>query len=222
MNSVSNKNAAFSALVSEVQACTKCARMLNSARVLNHSAGNLNAELFFVGEAPGRLGADKTKVPFHGDVAGRNFENLIAFAEISRNDIFVTNAVLCNPKDERGNNSTPTLSEAANCQAFLKRQIVLVNPKIVIALGAKAIRALACIEPHRLSLNQHVRTIHTWFGRQLILLYHPGQRAMIHRSFENQRLDYQFVAKQQRQLGRIRFGPVARHQYGPNGVGGNH
>jgi len=174
--------------------------MCNSARVLNYSAGNLRAELFFIGEAPGRLGADETEVPFHGDTSGRNFEDLISFAGISRNEVFVTNAVLCNPKDKDGNNSTPTLAEVANCQPFLRRQIELVNPRIVVTLGNTALRAVATIESHNLSLSQQVRTSHSWFGRSLIPLYHPGQRAMIHRSFANQRSDYQFVAEHWRRL----------------------
>ncbi|MFO1482057.1 MAG: uracil-DNA glycosylase [Verrucomicrobiaceae bacterium] len=178
--------------------------MTNSARVLNYSAGNLNADLFFVGEAPGRLGADETEVPFHGDTAGRNFEDLLAFAGISRNEIYVTNAVLCNPKDPKGNNSTPNPSEIGNCQGYLRRQIELVNPKIVVALGGTAMKALSGIEPHGLSLAEHVRTAHAWFGRSLVPLYHPGQRAMIHRSFANQRSDYQFVAEQLRRLNQVR------------------
>ena len=198
------KHTQFAKLVAEVHACTKCERMCNSARVLNYSVGNLNAELLFIGEAPGRLGADETEVPFHGDKSGRNFEDLISFAGISRNDVFVTNAVLCNPKDKDGNNSTPTLAEAANCQPFLARQIELVNPKIVVTLGNTALRATATIEPHNYSLSQHVRTIHSWFGRSLIPLYHPGQRAMIHRSFANQRSDYQFVAEQWKRLTQVR------------------
>jgi uracil-DNA glycosylase family 4 len=164
--------------------------MCNSARVLNYSAGNLNSEIFFIGETPGRLGADETEVPFHGDTAGKNFEDLLSFAGLSRNDLFVTNAVLCNPKDEKGNNSTPSPIEVANCQHFLRRQIEIVNPKIVVTLGATALRAIAGIELHGFTLSQHVRTIHAWFGRSLIPLYHPGQRAMIHRSFANQRSDY--------------------------------
>jgi len=198
-----DKHSRFATLVEEVRACTKCERMCDSARVLNYSAGNLNAELFFIGEAPGRLGADETEVPFHGDTSGRNFEDLLSFAGISRNDVFVTNAVLCNPKDNDGNNSTPTLAEAANCQPFLQRQIKFVNPKIVVSLGNTALRALARIEAHGFSLSQHVRTLHPWFGRSLIPLYHPGQRAMIHRSFANQRSDYQFVAEQWRRLNRL-------------------
>src|SRR5205809_5938291 len=147
------KHSRFGKLIQEVRACTRCERMCNSARVLNYSAGNLSAELFFIGEAPGRLGADETEVPFHGDTSGRNFEDLLTFAGISRNDVFVTNAVLCNPKDEDGNNSTPTLAEAANCHPFLRRQIELVNPKIVVTLGNTALRALAGIEQHGFSLS---------------------------------------------------------------------
>lgn len=204
MMEAASKYSRFGKLVAEVRACTQCARMCSSARVLNYSAGNLNAELFFIGEAPGRLGADETEVPFHGDTSGRNFEDLISFAGISRNDVFVTNAVLCNPKDSDGNNSTPTLAEAANCNPFLRRQIELVNPKIVVPLGNTALRALSGVEPHTFSLSQHVRTINSWFGRSLIPLYHPGQRAMIHRSFANQRSDYQFVAEQWRRLTQVR------------------
>lgn len=204
MKDSSTKHSRFGTLIAEVRACTKCERMCNSARVLNYSAGNLNAELFFIGEAPGRLGADETEVPFHGDTSGRNFEDLLTFAGISRNDIFVTNAVLCNPKDKEGNNSTPTQLEAANCQPFLRRQIELVNPKIVVALGNTALRALSEIERHNFSLSQHVRTIQPWFGRFLMPLYHPGQRAMMHRSFANQRSDYQFVAEQWARLTKTR------------------
>ncbi|MEQ1852740.1 MAG: uracil-DNA glycosylase [Chthoniobacteraceae bacterium] len=167
---------------------------------MNYSAGNLNSEIFFIGEAPGRLGADETEVPFHGDTSGKNFEDLLSFAGLSRNDLFVTNAALCNPKDDKGNNATPSPAEVANCQPFLRRQIELVNPKIVVTLGATALRAIAGIELHKFTLSEHVRTIHAWFGRSLIPLYHPGQRAMIHRSFANQRSDYQFVAEHLRRL----------------------
>src|ERR1043166_614362 len=176
MMEVATKHSRFGKLVEEVRACLKCERMRNSARVLNYSAGNLNADLFFIGEAPGRLGADETEVPFHGDTSGRNFEDLLSFAGVSRNDVFVTNAVLCNPKNEDGNNSTPTLGEAANCHPFLRRQIELVSPKIVVPLGNTALRALAGIEPHGFTLSQHVRTIHPWFGRCARRCY--GRRAL--------------------------------------------
>jgi uracil-DNA glycosylase family 4 len=178
--------------------------MACSARVLNYSAGNLNAELFFVGEAPGRLGADETEVPFHGDVSGKNFEDLLRFSGLRRDDIFVTNAVLCNPKDRDGNNATPTPAEVLNCREHLREQLELVDPKIVISVGNTALRALAGIEPHGLTLNTGVRTLNPWFGRYLIPLYHPGQRAMVHRSRANQGSDYQFVAEQWHRLSKVR------------------
>jgi uracil-DNA glycosylase family 4 len=194
------KDKIFSNLVAEVRACTLCERMCNSSRVLSFAAGNLHAKLMFIGEAPGRLGADQTEIPFHGDAAGKNFEDHLASSGILRDQVFISNAVLCNPKDDRGNNSSPNPQEMLNCSAFLRRQIELINPSIVVALGSVALRSTALIEYHSLTLAQHVRTANIWFGRILIPLYHPGQRAMVHRSFANQRSDYQFVAEQSRRL----------------------
>jgi uracil-DNA glycosylase family 4 len=192
----------FAKLITEVRACTRCERMCNSVRVLSFAAGNLHSALMFIGEAPGRLGADQTQVPFHGDTAGNNFEELLEFAGIRRNEVFITNAVLCNPKDDNGNNATPNGDELKNCAAFLRRQIELIAPSIIVTLGAVALRATALIEPHDFSLGEDVRTARGWFNRLLIPLYHPGQRAMLHRSLANQRSDYQFVAEQWRRLGR--------------------
>ena len=183
----------FDALCEKVQQCTLCARMCDSQKVLNRSAGSLNADIMFIGEAPGRLGADNSGIPFHGDQAGHNFEELLKFANINRSNIYVTNAALCNPKDGNGNNSTPTKTEIANCSAFLKAQIELVNPKVVITLGSVALESTRLIFKHELSLRDSVRTANGWFNRILIPFYHPGQRAMIHRSMANQRSDYQFL-----------------------------
>lgn len=197
----------FVLLTRQVKACRKCKRMCDSAHVLSHAAGSLDAKVMFVGEAPGRLGADQTEIPFHGDIAGNNFEEFLEFAGIHRADIFVTNAVLCNPRDSRGNNSTPKIEEIENCATYLRRQIDLVNPDIVVSLGAIALRALAVIESHDLNLAANVRSTHRWYGRELIPLYHPGQRALVHRSRANQRSDYQFVVERMKRIGR----PLKRH-----------
>ncbi len=191
----------YDTLCATVQSCLKCVRMEGSTRVLNRGAGKIDAPIMFIGEAPGRLGADNSGIPFHGDKAGHNFEELLEFAGLTRANIFVTNAVLCNPKDEKGNNASPNQLEIANCSSYLKQQIDLINPKIVVALGANALKALSLVYPHNFTLSDSVRTANSWYGRKLIPLYHPGQRAMIHRSFANQRSDYQFVAEQLRRLG---------------------
>ena len=191
-----NKFDNFQDLSVRVQGCRLCYRMKNSTRILGLSSGPLDAKVMLIGEAPGRLGADSTGIPFHGDQSGNNFENLLDFVGISRMELFITNAVLCNPKDDKGNNATPTTSEANNCSSFLKEQIDLINPSIVATLGLNALKATSSIESHNLTLKENVRTKNKWYGRFLIPLYHPGQRAMIHRSLANQRSDYQFLFEQ--------------------------
>ena len=190
----------FFDLVGRVMACRKCPRMESSARVLGPGCAPLDASLMFVGEAPGRLGADGSHLPFHGDKSGHNFEKLIDQVGISRYEVFVTNAVLCNPKDERGNNATPSAYEIANCAPFLQETIELLDPAVVVTLGAVALKACRLIDVHSMSLKDDVRTSNTWMRRTLIPVYHPGQRAMVHRSFANQLSDYQFVAETLRRL----------------------
>ncbi len=191
---IGRKDLDFNELCEQVKKCTNCIRMSDSARILSRSVGNLRAKIIFIGEAPGRLGADSSGIPFHGDKSGHNFEELLSFAGIDRNSIYVTNAVLCNPRDSKGNNSTPNNTEIKNCTSFLKRQIELINPRIVVTLGSKALQALSYIEEHNLTLKKSTRTTNNWFNRILIPCYHPGQRAMIHRSMANQRSDYQFIS----------------------------
>ncbi len=201
MNAATIKFGKFDSLCSVVQGCLRCSRMAGSARVLNRSAGSISAPIMFVGEAPGRLGADSSEIPFHGDKSGHNFEELLEFSGLTRESAFVTNAVLCNPKDPKGNNAPPNSTEIGNCHDFLKQQIDIVNPSIVVTLGGTALRATSLVEAHELSLSAGVRTANRWYDRLLIPLYHPGQRAMIHRSFANQRADYQFVAEQLKRIG---------------------
>ncbi|HWZ16939.1 MAG TPA: uracil-DNA glycosylase family protein [Mucilaginibacter sp.] len=184
----------FDILGEKVRNCDLCPRMCYSQKILNRSSGSLNAEIMFIGEAPGRLGADNSGIPFHGDKAGHNFEELLKFAGIHRSNIFVTNAVLCNPRDEKGNNSTPTKAEIDNCSFYLREQIKLINPKIIVTLGSVALESTKYILKHDLNLRDSVRTANRWYEKILIPFYHPGQRAMIHRSMANQRSDYQFLA----------------------------
>lgn len=198
----------FLDLVERVQACRKCPRMNDSARVLGLGCGPLSASVVFVGEAPGRLGADGSHLPFHGDKSGHNFESLIEQVGISRYQVFVTNAVLCNPKDETGNNATPSSTEISNCAPFLREQLEILDPDIVVSLGAVALKACSLIDPHKLTLKESVRTSNDWFGKKLIPVYHPGQRAMVHRSFANQLADYQFIAESAHRTGRRKKRPT--------------
>ena len=118
--SISLSYKAYDTLCAQVQGCRKCYRMNESARVLSRAAGRIDAKIMFIGEAPGRLGADSSEIPFHGDKAGHNFEELLEFAGLTRASVFVTNAVLCNPRDASGNNAPAALcsppSESLQCR----------------------------------------------------------------------------------------------------------
>ncbi len=174
----------------EVEGCRRCRRMVRSrGPVFGPQNGPLDARVLFVAEAPGRLGADRYGLPLYGDVAGRNFERLLALAGWARRDVFITNAVLCNPRDARGNNAVPTLEEIRNCSVYLEGTLDLVKPVAVVALGAKALKALSLIEPHRVTLAD-VGKLFPWRGTCLVPLYHPGARAMIRRPFPVQAEDY--------------------------------
>jgi uracil-DNA glycosylase family 4 len=197
---VSDRSHRFESLICQVRSCTQCPRMGDSVRVLSWANGPVTAPLMFVGEAPGRMGADRTAVPFHGDKAGDNFEALLDLAGLRRANVFVTNAVLCNPRDADGNNAPPSTQEIDRCARHLRAQIEVVQPKMVMTLGAVALEATRLVESHALSLKGSVRTANNWFGRLLLPLYHPGARAMVHRSFANQTADYYFVGETFRRL----------------------
>jgi uracil-DNA glycosylase family 4 len=155
----------------------------------------------FIAEAPGRAGADRTGIPLHGDATGINFETLLAHAGFDRHStdpakrIFVTNAVLCNPRDEKGNNGTPNEEELRNCSFHLQMQMDLVRPKVLVTLGAKALEALALIRFHELKLSRDVASLQWWNGRRLFPLYHPSPRALMSRNLTRQKQDYVELAR---------------------------
>jgi len=162
-------------------------------RVLSEKNGNIDTRVMFVGEAPGRMGADRTGVPFHGDIAGKNFERLLGIAGLTRHEIFVTNAVLCNPRNEKGNNSSPTRMEVSNCSIYLSILVDIIRPDIIVTLGQFALIALDAIEPHKIELRRDVRRLIKWGEYTVLPMYHPGSRATVHRSLVDQTKDFLFL-----------------------------
>jgi uracil-DNA glycosylase len=180
----------FLELVKAARGCRQCPRMEGRTRALGPTNGPLNAEILFVAEAPGRLGADRTGVPLCGDQTGRNFDRLLAGAGIDRARVFITNAVLCNPRKPDGRNDRPRTDEIRNCSRHLKDLIDMVDPPLVVSLGRAALEALALIEPHDRVLAHDVATIVSWNGRTLFPMYHPGPLALIRRPLAMQAADY--------------------------------
>src|ERR1051326_6350825 len=105
----------FRALVAEAAACILCPAMRERSAVISELNGRLDARVMFIGEAPGRKGADRTRVPFSGDQSGKNFDRFLDSIGLKRSEIFVTSAALCNPRKESGANRRPTSQELRNC-----------------------------------------------------------------------------------------------------------
>jgi len=148
----------------------------------------------FVAEAPGRLGAEVTGVPLFGDRTGDRFEQLLKAMCWSRSAIFITNAVLCNPRDSKGNNDRPTTAEIYNCSDLLKRTLDVVNPRLVVALGRVALEALGRIVNHDCQIKSSAGEVVPWNRKYLGVLYHPGPRTAIHRPWVDQINDARKIA----------------------------
>ncbi len=190
----------FNQLASEAADCVRCERMCERKAVLSHLNGAIDARVLFIAEAPGRNGADRTRIPFHGDASGKNFEALLASIKLTRAEIFITNSVLCSPRKLSGANDKPTRAEIRNCSDYLRRQIELINPRVVATLGAVALEALKLIEPHAYTLQDHAAQIHRWHGRLLVPLYHPSPHVIITvRPLLMQMEDYKMLAEAMKQ-----------------------
>lgn len=150
-----------------------------------------------VGEAPGRLGADRTGRPFVGDRSGDNLRALLTTANIDLADVYITNAVLCCPTDGK-RNGKPTSTELANCRPFLRATIERVTPRVVATLGRVALEQLCRafeIDPPRKTLDQIVARPIATKPFTLIPLYHPSPRVInSRRNFDAQLRDMKRVA----------------------------
>ena len=192
----SHKHQQFLALSAEAAACIRCPAMCARAAVLTELNGPLDARVMFIGEAPGRKGADRTRVPFSGDQSGRNFDRFLESIGLARSKIFITSAALCNPRSASGANRRPSSREIRNCSDFLTRTIHLIQPSIIVTLGTVALEALKLIHYHEFTLKNDAARIRRWNDRLLIPLYHPSPQVLITSRKEKAQLrDYQVVAR---------------------------
>jgi uracil-DNA glycosylase len=191
-----DKRQRFLALSAEAAACVRCPAMCERAAVLSELNGPADARIMFIGEAPGRKGADRTRVPFSGDQSGRNFDRFLDSIGFARAKIFITSAALCNPRSASGANRRPGSTEIRNCSDFLARTIDLVQPSIIVTLGTVALEALKLIHYHEFTLKNDAARIRRWNDRLLIPLYHPSPQVLITSRKEKAQLrDYQVVAR---------------------------
>lgn len=191
----------FAKLAAEAAVCIRCPAMCERAAVLSRLNGPVEARVMFIGEAPGRKGADRTRVPFSGDQSGKNFERFLASIGLTRGEIFITSAALCNPRKASGANRRPTAGEVRNCSDFLSRTIELIEPRVIVTLGGAALDALKLLHYHEFNLKNDAAKIRGWNGKLLVPLYHPSPQVLITSRREAAQLrDYQVVRQAIRQI----------------------
>lgn len=125
----------YEGLVSEILSCTRCPLYSSRTRAVP-GEGPLNASIMFVGEAPGRS-EDLEGRPFVGS-AGKLLDSLLSSIGVERGSVYITNVVKCRPPGNR----EPFDSEVRACNPYLRRQISMIKPKIIVALGRIAGRTL--------------------------------------------------------------------------------
>ena len=200
----------FARLTRDVRACGVCPAMAH-CHALGPANGPLDARLLVVAEAVGRRGGAVTGVPLTRDVSAARFAAFLTIAGIDRRDVFVTNAVLCNPLDARGRNRPPTRGDCARCRPFLVRTLDIVRAPHVVACGRVALEALRAISAHDADLPRDAATPVAWCGRTLVPMYHPGRQSTLHRPQDRQEEDW-------RRLGDLARGADA--PYGDDRPGG--
>jgi DNA polymerase len=156
--------AALQLIRDEIGDCTRCA--LHTGRnKLVFGDGDAAARLMFVGEGPG-ADEDAQGLPFVGR-AGQLLNNMIAAMGLKREQVYIANVVKCRPPGNR----TPEPDEANTCSQFLFRQIDVVRPQVLVALGATAATYLLGTRQPLAGLRGRV---HAYRGAQLIVTYHPA------------------------------------------------
>lgn len=168
----------FDILAAEARACTICPNLADKTAVLSELNGNLTPKVFFIGEAPGRAGADRTRRPFYGDKSGDNFQRLLDSIGLDRNDIFITSAVMCSPRSATDANRKPTVTEIKNCSSYLTRTLDLLRPPLIATLGSVALEALSRISYHEFKLKTHAGVTLDWNVSKLVPLYHPSPQVI--------------------------------------------
>lgn len=152
-------------LTNNCLSCTKCAIYKNRTNVVIGD-GNINAKIMFIGEAPGE-DEDKIGKPFVGR-AGQLLEKALDALELDRNtDFYICNIIKCRPP----NNRVPLESEAQNCLPYLRAQVALIRPKIIVCLGSTAMKYILGKE---LKITQDRGR---WFEKgqfKIIATYHPA------------------------------------------------
>jgi uracil-DNA glycosylase family 4 len=157
--------AALEAIRVDIGECGRCPLATQGRHTIVFGDGDPNARLLFVGEGPG-ADEDAQGLPFVGR-AGQLLNNMITAMGLNRSEVYIANVVKCRPPGNR----TPEPAEANTCMQFLWRQINVVRPEVMVALGATAATYLLGGKSSLASLRGRIHSVR---GTKLIVTYHPA------------------------------------------------
>ena len=159
-----DKSVALRAISEDIGDCTRC-RLHQGRNKIVFGTGNVNADIMFVGEGPG-ADEDQQGLPFVGR-AGQLLNNMIGAMGLKREDVYIANVVKCRPPGNR----TPERDECDTCSPFLMRQIAVIQPKMIVALGAVAAKNLLGLNDSMANLRGR---IYDFKNTKLAVTYHPA------------------------------------------------
>src|SRR3984893_5836940 len=154
-----------------VSVCTKCPHLASSRTQTVFGVGNPDADLMFIGEAPG-ADEDAQGEPFVGR-AGQLLTRIIETMGFARGDVYIANILKCRPDMPAGSfgNRAPTPVEMQTCRPYLVEQIEIIHPKVLVALGAAAVEGLLGTRGTMRDLRGRW---HSYQGTPLMITYHPA------------------------------------------------
>ncbi len=166
-----DKAALLSPIRERVSVCTKCSHLVCTRTQTVFGVGNPDADLMFVGEAPG-ADEDRQGEPFVGR-AGQLLTKIIRAMGFSREEVYIANILKCRPDMPAGSfgNRAPTPQEMQTCQPYLIEQINVIQPKALVALGAVAVEGLLGT---RGTMREMRGRWHSYNGTPLMITYHPA------------------------------------------------
>jgi uracil-DNA glycosylase family 4 len=176
---------ALKQLYLQARSCTRCPELAATRKTVVFGAGNADAELMFVGEAPG-ASEDEQGVPFVGR-AGKLLETLLEEIGLSRSEVFITNVLRCRPPGNRD----PQPIEIANCEEYLRGQVELIEPSVICTLGNFSTKLLR-EDPTGIS-RLHGQPEVLVLGNRAVRLYpiyHPAAALYTPRMLETLREDF--------------------------------
>src|SRR5919202_1151844 len=185
MGTAAERREELKAVWRQAQACTKCPQLASARQTVVFGSGNADADLMFVGEAPG-ANEDRQGLPFVGQ-AGRLLDTLLEEIGLTRGDVFVANVLKCRPPGNRD----PLPQEIDACQDYLFRQLELIRPRVVCTLGNFSTKLLRgdMTGITRLHGREEVRRIGPRAVR-LYPLYHPAAALYTPSMVETLRTDF--------------------------------